>query len=217
MRITLTPAARRITIAALAAHKALAQNAAAISKRLHVDESPLLTTIGANDYLKSILADIPTGENTVRTLEVPDLVVKTWRSVLSVWQKGVTLRSEQLTLLEVRPDRTAPEAEANKLLDQLNEKLGEPRLGLEALTVESYTKPNKADVKEAAVDAGLVPPVVIKAPETPLKPDVEARSGKDAAAGEKDDDGWDEGPPPATVKATTQRARNAAGAGVAAH
>lgn len=183
--VVTTRVQRRITRAAIKPHKVLAQNAAAIAKRLHIDERAPLEALGANDALDTAIRRIPDVDDNERTVDVPMTVVRTWRALLGIWTKAVQLKSDQLSLLEVNPQRAEKIAEANALLRVLDEALGAPSLGLEEMTAADNAKPKKEKKKDA-----------------PIRPTRET-AGKDRAADAAVDDDatWDEGPPPVDKEA----------------
>lgn len=206
MIIILSQQQRQITAAALGEHKTLAQGVAANSKRLHIDDKPALGSIGANDYLAGILANIPSGQSGEVEVDVPLAVIHAWRSMLSLWAKAVNRRSDQLELLTVTANRKMQDTAANALLAQLQDRLDLPQLALEALVTQDNEKANKADVKEAAASDREFAEATDHAPHRgrgakaggKTQPVVSRGvSGKDASAGEREDDRdpWDQGAP----------------------
>lgn len=157
MFVTTTPAQRDIVKIALANQKKLALDGYSILKRLGKSERPALEAQGIIEFLLDSFDKMNIGERDNKKWDLPHHdAAKMLRSALGNWARQALQRSEAAAQLSLTTNVNKAEAEAQNLLNQLNDQLSLPLLDINAFVDQVEEKPDK-EKPDIAADRDVSP------------------------------------------------------------
>src|ERR1017187_959978 len=143
MFVTTTPQKRDIIKVALVNQKKLALDCYSLLKRLGKSEAPALEAQGVVEYLLDNFDKMNIGERDNKRWELAHNGCEQLRAALGNWARQALARSEAAAQLTLVTNVTKAEAEAQQLLNQLNDQLSLPLIDINALVEFTEQKPEK--------------------------------------------------------------------------
>lgn len=197
LTILVSKAMLHVSEQALTETKKEAEGCMATCRRLEISEKSAGDLVGSLEFVSAAIAKLTPGKGGEIKVEIPDTAVQAWRIAIGTWTRVQSKRDKGMVAKGLTTDFAKQSRAAQELINQLHD-----QLELDPVSIESFI-PKKEEAgdddgeeREALPDLGLNgegSPADSRSRRGP-KPAV---SGKDRAAGEKDDD-WDEGQPKAT-------------------